>query len=174
MSASWLSLESALDKALSAAHTVTECETVSLFSANNRIVATDIVATLDVPPWDNSAMDGYAVNTAGLSVRPVHATQTPASPGRWHPTHVLHWLAISVRRPTRPTKETQEAQGRTRRRQSPELVVPHASRRPSLFWQWPLYVRPWHTKLRAGDRGKCWSYVSFCISLKKSCVFRVN
>ena len=67
MSASWLSLESALDKALSAAHTVTECETVSLFSANNRIVATDIVATLDVPPWDNSAMDGYAVNTAGLS-----------------------------------------------------------------------------------------------------------
>ena len=68
MSASWLSLESALDKALSAAHTVTECETVSLFSANNRIVATDIVATLDVPPWDNSAMDGYAVNTAGLSM----------------------------------------------------------------------------------------------------------
>lgn len=41
MSASWLSLENALDKALSVAHTVTECETVSLFSASNRIVATD-------------------------------------------------------------------------------------------------------------------------------------
>lgn len=62
MSSSWLSLEEALSKALAATHVVSDIETISLFSAHRRVVAQDVVATLDVPPWDNSAMDGFAIN----------------------------------------------------------------------------------------------------------------
>jgi molybdopterin molybdotransferase len=38
-----------------------ETETVDLEIANGRILATSIVGKLDIPHWDNSAMDGYAV-----------------------------------------------------------------------------------------------------------------
>ncbi|GFD88895.1 molybdopterin molybdenumtransferase MoeA [Tenacibaculum sp. KUL152] len=66
MSSKWLSLEEALSKALDAASPISETEQISIFDATNRILADDVVATVDVPPWDNSAMDGYAVNTASL------------------------------------------------------------------------------------------------------------
>ncbi|GFE03348.1 molybdopterin molybdenumtransferase MoeA [Alteromonas sp. KUL156] len=66
MSSKWLSLEEALTQALNAASAVSGIEQVSIFDANNRILAQDIVANVDVPPWDNSAMDGYAVNTEAL------------------------------------------------------------------------------------------------------------
>lgn len=39
-------------------------ETVTLQDADGRVVIDDIVAAIDVPPWDNSAMDGYAVRAA--------------------------------------------------------------------------------------------------------------
>ncbi len=59
-----------LDKALELIRTrldaVTEVETVALAAAGGRILAADIVATLDVPPHDNSAVDGYAVRFADL------------------------------------------------------------------------------------------------------------
>ncbi|MCZ8529140.1 molybdopterin molybdotransferase MoeA [Alteromonas sp. PRIM-21] len=67
MSSKWLSLEEALAKALNAAETISDIEHVSIFDANNRILAEDVIAHIDVPPWDNSAMDGYAVNVEGLS-----------------------------------------------------------------------------------------------------------
>ncbi|WP_346993706.1 molybdopterin molybdotransferase MoeA [Alteromonas gracilis] len=66
MSSKWLSLEEALSKALDAATPICETEQVSIFDATNRILADEVVANVDVPPWDNSAMDGYAVNTASL------------------------------------------------------------------------------------------------------------
>ena len=66
MSSKWLSLEEALTKALGAAKAITDVEQVSIFDAHNRILAQDVVANVDVPPWDNSAMDGYAVNTEEL------------------------------------------------------------------------------------------------------------
>ncbi len=36
-------------------------EKVSIFNADNRVVAEEIYSTLDLPPYDNAAMDGYAV-----------------------------------------------------------------------------------------------------------------
>lgn len=36
-------------------------ERVPLLDALGRVLATDVVAPLTLPPWDNSAMDGYAV-----------------------------------------------------------------------------------------------------------------
>lgn len=37
---------------------------VSTFDADGRVLAQDVVSALDVPPLDNSAMDGYAVRVA--------------------------------------------------------------------------------------------------------------
>jgi molybdopterin molybdotransferase len=45
---------------------VAETETVSLLAARGRVVAHDIVAPLSLPPFDNSAVDGYAVRHADL------------------------------------------------------------------------------------------------------------
>ena len=46
---------------------VSEHETLPVRAALGRILATDIISTLDVPAHDNSAMDGYAVRHADLN-----------------------------------------------------------------------------------------------------------
>ncbi len=50
MSSKWLSLEEALTKALDAAKAINDVEQVSIFDANNRILAQDVTAHVDVPP----------------------------------------------------------------------------------------------------------------------------
>lgn len=45
---------------------VPETEHVSLGGARMRVTAADIVAPIDLPPFDNSAVDGYAVRFADL------------------------------------------------------------------------------------------------------------
>lgn len=42
-------------------------ETLSLLQVCGRVLAEDQLAAVDVPPWDNSAMDGYALCTADLA-----------------------------------------------------------------------------------------------------------
>ena len=56
-----LSVEQALDQILSNAKRIVETEEVPLKSANGRVLANDIKAQLSIPPFDQSAMDGYAV-----------------------------------------------------------------------------------------------------------------
>ncbi|CAM5218839.1 Molybdopterin molybdenumtransferase OS=Castellaniella defragrans OX=75697 GN=HNR28_000683 PE=3 SV=1 [Castellaniella defragrans] len=41
-------------------------ETLPLHRLNGRVLATDVAAALDLPPADNSAMDGYAVRAADV------------------------------------------------------------------------------------------------------------
>src|SRR5581483_7324295 len=45
---------------------VAETERVPLMQARGRISASDIVAPINLPPFDNSAVDGYAVRHADL------------------------------------------------------------------------------------------------------------
>ncbi|HEX2351957.1 MAG TPA: molybdopterin molybdotransferase MoeA, partial [Xanthobacteraceae bacterium] len=45
---------------------VAEVEAVPLHAANGRVIARDVVAPIDLPPFDNSAVDGYAVRYADL------------------------------------------------------------------------------------------------------------
>jgi molybdopterin molybdotransferase len=45
---------------------VAETETVALKDARGRVLATDIIAPIDLPPFDNSAVDGYAARHADL------------------------------------------------------------------------------------------------------------
>ncbi len=61
-----LPLDEALQRlaAGAAPHRITAVETVSTFDALGRVLAADVVSSLDVPPADNSAMDGYALRAA--------------------------------------------------------------------------------------------------------------
>ncbi|VVD85320.1 molybdopterin molybdenumtransferase MoeA [Pandoraea horticolens] len=61
-----LSTQEALDAVLAAARPLYRRETVDTLAANGRVLAADVIATLDVPPMDTSAMDGYAVRVADL------------------------------------------------------------------------------------------------------------
>ena len=42
-------------------------EQVALADSLDRVLTADVVSPLDLPPWDNSAMDGYAVRSEDLS-----------------------------------------------------------------------------------------------------------
>src|SRR4051812_14195232 len=46
---------------------VQETEMVDLAHADGRILATTLIAPLPLPPFDNSAVDGYAVRSADLA-----------------------------------------------------------------------------------------------------------
>ena len=59
-----LSLDDALPQLLAQAQTLTERQSVSTFEADGRVLAQDVVSALQVPPQDNSSMDGYAVRAA--------------------------------------------------------------------------------------------------------------
>jgi molybdopterin molybdotransferase len=45
---------------------VAELETVPLVAARGRVIADDVTAPIDLPPFDNAAVDGYAVRHADL------------------------------------------------------------------------------------------------------------
>jgi molybdopterin molybdotransferase len=45
---------------------VAEVETVALAAAGGRVIARDVTAPIDLPPFDNSAVDGYAVRHGDL------------------------------------------------------------------------------------------------------------
>lgn len=61
MTNSMISVADALSKILSGAEPITETESVSLSEANGRILGAPLIAKLTQPPFDSSAMDGYAV-----------------------------------------------------------------------------------------------------------------
>ena len=61
------SYEEALDVALSVVKPVCKSETIPLSGAVGRILAEDIIADRDQPPFDRSTMDGYAVQASEVS-----------------------------------------------------------------------------------------------------------
>jgi molybdopterin molybdotransferase len=58
-----ISVEQAIEKILSQAKPVEQDETIDILSGLNRVLAEDLHSTIDVPGYDNSAMDGYAVRS---------------------------------------------------------------------------------------------------------------
>ena len=49
------------------AHAITATETVSTFDALGRVLAVPVSSALDVPPADNTSMDGYALHAADVA-----------------------------------------------------------------------------------------------------------
>lgn len=70
-------MEAALERllALAALAPILDFEEVALAEAEGRVLASDLYATLDLPPWPNSAMDGYALRVADWSGEPLPVSQ---------------------------------------------------------------------------------------------------
>ncbi|HSH90081.1 MAG TPA: gephyrin-like molybdotransferase Glp [Ramlibacter sp.] len=60
-------LDDALAELLGHARVLDGTQTVSTFDADARVLAQDLVSRLQVPPQDNSSMDGYAVRAAEIA-----------------------------------------------------------------------------------------------------------
>lgn len=63
-----MSLDEALDHVLKGAIVIPEHESVPSFEADGRVLAEDLVSQLQVPPQDNSSMDGYAIRLEDVPV----------------------------------------------------------------------------------------------------------
>ncbi len=71
-----LTLDDALARLRTAVLPLQATEDVSTFDALGRVLAADLVSLVDVPPADNSAMDGYALRAADV---PAPGTVLPVS-----------------------------------------------------------------------------------------------
>lgn len=72
-----IALEEALQRLLAMADQapIDERHPVGLADAMGRVLAEDLHATVDLPPWPNSAMDGYALCLAGWQGEPLAVSQ---------------------------------------------------------------------------------------------------
>lgn len=89
-----LTLEQARAQMLEALPFPTQTENVNLKNAANRICAEDIISPINVPAFDNSAMDGYAVRLADLTqsmTLTVAGKSFAGNPftGEWQPNTVV-------------------------------------------------------------------------------------
>jgi len=73
-----LSLDEALTRLIAGVtpHAIVQTESVSTFDALGRVLAAEVLSALDVPPEDNSSMDGYALHAADV---PASGTVLPVS-----------------------------------------------------------------------------------------------
>jgi molybdopterin molybdotransferase len=83
-----LSLDDALPQLLAQAHALTGVQSVSTFDADGRVLAHDVLAALQVPPQDNSSMDGYAVRTADCAEAGAVLRVTQRIPAGTHGTQL--------------------------------------------------------------------------------------
>lgn len=94
INSSLLTLEQALENMLSRTEPLGESETLALADAAGRITAATVFSPVNVPPFDNSAMDGYAVRlaevTAGAPL-PIAGKAFAGQPfaGDWPPKSVV-------------------------------------------------------------------------------------
>lgn len=61
------SLEGALSILLSHAKPVTDAQELPLLDALNRIAAEDVVSPMNVPPFNRSPLDGYALHSEDIA-----------------------------------------------------------------------------------------------------------
>ena len=75
-----ISYREALQNLLSKVTPIGRTETIPTLYAEGRVLAEDIISPVNVPPADNSQMDGYAVRAADLaSASPEHPVTLPVS-----------------------------------------------------------------------------------------------
>ena len=61
--------------AMAEAAPIRDLQTLPLADCDGRVLAQDLIATLDLPPWPNSAMDGYALRLADWNGEPLVVSQ---------------------------------------------------------------------------------------------------
>ena len=92
-----LSVDDALQALLAGINTRATQEQLPLLHAQGRILAESVLASVDVPPADNSAMDGYAIRLADLAEQ--YAAPLPVSqriPAGVAPTPLLPGTAARI------------------------------------------------------------------------------
>lgn len=62
----WLSVEQAITRMTQAVNKTQDTEVLPIRETLNRVLAKDVISTINVPPYANSAMDGYALNANDL------------------------------------------------------------------------------------------------------------
>ncbi len=67
MKSPMLSMDQAMAALLAQAQPLGDIETVDTLDAHGRVLAQSVASTLDVPPMDNTSMDGYAVRAADIT-----------------------------------------------------------------------------------------------------------
>ncbi len=82
------SLDEALPQLLAQAKPLHTQQTVSTFDADGRVLAHDVTAALQVPPQDNSSMDGYAVRAADCAQAGAVLRVTQRIPAGTHGTQL--------------------------------------------------------------------------------------
>lgn len=62
----WLNVEEAINRMTGSVKKIQDTEVVAIRDALNRVLAKEVISTINVPPYANSAMDGYAFNSVDL------------------------------------------------------------------------------------------------------------
>lgn len=91
-----MTLDQALPSLLEQACPLMDTETVSTFDAAGRVLAQALVAELQVPPQDNSAMDGYALRCADVSQSGVSLQVSQRIPAGQHGVPLLPGQAARI------------------------------------------------------------------------------
>ena len=95
-----------------------QIEIVALEEANGRILAQPVKGKLDIPHWDNSAMDGYALRDADAAVgarRPPGPPERRRPVRRRHGRHGVQFTPARAHRRPRGGAEGMVAPGQARR-----------------------------------------------------------
>jgi molybdopterin molybdotransferase len=144
-----LSVEEALERIL-AAIPILGSEQVALPAALGRVLAEPIVAGRDLPPWDNSSMDGYALRAAdAVEATPSHPArltlvgEIPAGSVAARALRAGEAYRILTGAPMPPGADAVIPQEDVRL-EGGQLIVPRPVRRGD-------FVRPRGEDLRSGD-----------------------
>lgn len=62
----WLNVNEAISRMTDSVKKTQKTEVIAIRDALNRVLAKEVISTINVPPYANSAMDGYAFNSADL------------------------------------------------------------------------------------------------------------
>lgn len=92
-----LDVDLAIEKLGALAQPVAECEEVELGAALGRVASRDVAAPIDLPPFDASAMDGYAVRSAGLDREGAKRLRIVGRSAAGHPFHASVGAGEAVR-----------------------------------------------------------------------------
>jgi len=97
----WLNVNEAIQRMTQAVKQKQETETLPIREALNRVLAEEVVSTINVPPYANSAMDGYALQasetTNATDTAPVRlAVVGEIAAGQWQEAPVSSGKAVKI------------------------------------------------------------------------------
>jgi molybdopterin molybdotransferase len=151
-----MSVDDAVGLIAARVNAIADLESVALVDADGRVLARDVAAPLPLPPFTNSAVDGYAVRNADLPqgeeralpldgrIAAGGAVQAPIKPG--------HTVRIFTGAPMPPGAETVFMQEDVRIDESGNVVLPPGLKPGANVRPVGEDIRQGHIALRAGQR----------------------